>query len=140
MGLFLTTLFLCSSMQGVVVHQGQPISDATVIREVRWSWTSERYTDTVTTGPDGRFAFPEIKEDAFWPTVFPHEPYVDQVLTIVWQGKRYPGYFNDKRNYRAGGEFNLNTLAFSCDLNDPLITHSVNASGDYPGICKLVQP
>jgi hypothetical protein len=140
MGLFLTTLFLCSSMQGVVVHQGQPISDATVIREVRWSWGKESYHDVVQTDQEGRFAFKEITHDAFWAPWVPHEPIVRQTITIEWQGKRYPAYFHDKGNYDAGGEFGQERLHFRCDLSESLRNHTAGEFREYSGICTLVTP
>jgi hypothetical protein len=138
MGFLSTILFLCSPMEGVVLMHGQPVAEASITRKVRWTWSDESTTETVTTGQDGRFAFEGISESAFWASWFPHEPVVEQTMSVEWQGKKFPVYYFSKRNYREGGEFDRARIVFRCELSETPSHRKISEFIGYSGVCTLV--
>jgi hypothetical protein len=77
-------------------------------------------TDRTTTDPAGRFSFPEIAVRTFLATVLPHEPMVEQTVTIRYRGREYLAWEHVRRSYEPTDELGGMALDFTCDLGHDL--------------------
>lgn len=146
---------LFSPLSGVVLSQGKPVVGATVKRYANWRWGKKTYDDTVTTDAQGRFAFAELNGTMLLGSVLPHEPYIEQRITIEHGGKTYIAWEGAKRGYAlndeltymdmtdidnpAGGGGGMKTLAdpgkpivITCSLESPR-----KRMGKLSGICQF---
>lgn len=95
---------LFSPVSGVVLSHGKPVPGATVKRHAHWRWGNKTYDDAVTTDASGRFAFAELNGTMLLGSVLPHEPYVDQRITIEHGGQSYIAWEAAKRGYERNDE------------------------------------
>ena len=129
---FMKKKCLFSEVSGVVFSAGKPIGGAEVERYYKWLGPDKAARETVTTDAQGRFSFQAAYDSALLATVFPHNPSIQQEISIRYQGKAYEGYLLLKNNYDSNGELKGKALKLTCDLeNEPDRT-----SGFY-GICTL---
>ena len=145
---------LFSPVSGVVLSQGKPVAGAVLKRQAQWRWGNKTYDDTVTTDAQGRFSFAELNGTMLLGSVLPHEPYVEQSITIEHDGKSYIAWRTVKRGYSRNDELSyldrtnidnpaggggMRTLA---DPSKPIVvTCSLEAPrekmGDISGICRF---
>lgn len=145
---------LFSPVSGVVLSQGKPVAGAVLKRQAQWRWGNKTYDDTVTTDAQGRFSFAELNGTMLLGSVLPHEPYVEQSITIEHDGKSYIAWRTVKRGYSRNDELSyldrtnidnpaggggMKTLA---DPSKPIVvTCSLEAPrekmGDISGICRF---
>lgn len=80
-------VILFSPLSGVVLSQGKPVAGATIKRHAHWRWGNKTYDDTATTDAQGRFSFAVLNGTMLLGSVLPHEPYIEQSITIEQGGQ-----------------------------------------------------
>lgn len=133
---------LFSPVKGKVVSKGQPVSGAVIERSYDWAWGNKKGTDQTTTDQNGEFSFPAIHGTMILGQVAPHEPYIDQLITIKHEGRTYQAWATDKRNYEEFGELagllGQKPIELFCDLNVDPKNHDFRLKGQYGGLAELV--
>lgn len=109
-------MVLFSAVEGRVLENGKPVAGAKVQRSWRWSWKSENGADHAVTAADGRFALPAVVRSSLLGSLLPHEPLIDQIITIEMAGKTYQAWAHFKRNYDDNGEHQGKPLRITCRL------------------------
>ncbi len=109
-------MVLFSAIQGRVLDNGKPVAGAQIERTWRWSWKSEDGADRTTSAADGSFALPAVVRSSILGSLLPHEPLVDQIITIQHGGKAYKAWAHFKRNYDDNGEHKGRPLRITCRL------------------------
>lgn len=113
MGMFdFTKVCLFSEVDGIVTISGQPIRGAEVIRTAQFR--GETFRDETTTDEHGRYRFPAKFVRSLY-KIAPIEPYIEQKIVIVREGKEYVAWEGDKRNYDINGEIKK-PISLTCDL------------------------
>lgn len=125
-------MVLFSAIEGRVLDNGRPVAGAQIERSWRWSWKSEDGADRTTTAADGRFALPAVVRSSFLGSLLPHEPLVDQIITIVQGGKSYKAWAHFKRSYDDNSENKGRPLRITCRLESEPARRA-----DVFGICEL---
>lgn len=126
------TLYLFSSVQGVVLDKGKPVPGAEVERIYNWGWKDLTGQEKIVTGPDGSFHFDPVVESSFWASILPHEPVVTQKILIRHGGVEYKAWMFTRHNYEENGELNGKPVRLTCDLGS-----EPSAKGDIFGICAI---
>ncbi|WP_414676030.1 DUF6795 domain-containing protein [Limnobacter sp.] len=77
----------CSPIEGLIHWQGKPLANVVVTRELySGGFEGGKYSDTSTTGSDGRFKFEVVQERRFLrPDLLSANPYVGQVLFVSFE-------------------------------------------------------
>lgn len=87
----------------------------------------------------GRFRFPEVTVRNVLAGLIPHQPLVEQTITIRQGGREYLAWEHARNSYLPTDELGGIALDFTCDLgNDPgyqLVNHREKLG--YAGICRL---
>ena len=109
-------VILFSPVSGIVLSHGKPVAGAVLKRHVFWRWGNKAYDDETTTDAAGRFAFPERSATMLLGSVLPHEPYIDQRITIEYDGKTYVAWQSAKRGYALNDELIYMDMT---DLDNP---------------------
>jgi hypothetical protein len=97
---------LFSALSGKLLFNGKPVVGATLERETKWRWGKETVKDAATTAADGAFSFPAVKRKMLLGSLLPHEPVIEQTITVSYGGKSYMLWATDKRDYESNGELN----------------------------------
>ena len=118
---------LFSPVSGIVLSNGKPVSGAVLKRHVFWRWGNKAYDDETTTDAAGRFAFPERSATMLLGSVLPHEPYIDQRITIEHGGTTYVAWQSAKRGYALNDELIYMDMT---DLDNPSGGGSMKTVGD----------
>jgi hypothetical protein len=95
---------LFSALSGKLSDKGKPVAGATLERETKWRWGKETIKDTATTTADGAFSFPAVKRKMLLGSLLPHEPVIEQTISVSYGGKSYMLWATDKRDYENNGE------------------------------------
>ncbi len=114
---------LFSPVDGQVFLENKPITGLTVTRtsHSHWydgtdgatstkEWTPRFFTETTTTDADGKFHFDERTPSLGMSRLFgwlPHEPFIDQSITLRHDGNEYILFRGTKRNYDTNGELQI---------------------------------
>jgi hypothetical protein len=120
-----------SEVQGVVLHNNQPVMGAVVEREFKWTWKGETGKDQTTTGSKGEFRLPAIYRSSMG-SFLPHEPIVRQTILIQHGGQTFKAWMLDKSNYDENGELQGKPIRLLCRLET-----EPKRSGEVFGICDL---
>ncbi|MBX7259920.1 MAG: hypothetical protein K1Y02_26435 [Candidatus Hydrogenedentes bacterium] len=133
------TLTLFSEVEGVILQGGKPIPGVEVERRYVWHWKDQKGEDRAITGQDGRFRFPAITGSSFLGSLIPHEPVVQQSITLRHGGGELLLWKFTKHNYDATGEIPGRPLRMRCDVGDKPAYHLVDEKLKlgYSGICTL---
>jgi len=76
------------------------------------------YSDTATTGSDGRFQFGVVQERRlFRPDLLSANPNVRQLLALNYEGERYVIWGFQKQDFLLGSESTDGNLIIDCDLS-----------------------
>ena len=124
-------MVLWSAMKGRVLMNGQPAAGAVLVRNYSWHWKNEKGSDQTVTDAAGEFSFPAIEGRA-WLGFLPHEPVIEQVMTIEYQGKSYDAWAYFKRDYNHNDENKGQPIKVTCRLEKPRALH-----GGVSGLCEF---
>jgi len=127
-------MVLWSGMKGRVVLNGEPAAGAVLVRNYEWHWKDEKASDRTTANANGEFSFPPIVGRSLLGGILPHEPVIDQAMTIEYKGKTYRAWNHFKHNYDENTE-NPNRgqpINLTCRLDAERSAH-----GDVAGICDF---
>ena len=109
-------MVLFSAVQGRVLDNGKAVAGAQIERAWRWSWKSEDGADRTSTAADGSFALPAVVRSSFFGSLLPHQPQIDQTITIKHGGKAYKAWSHFKGDYDHNGELDGRPLRLTCRL------------------------
>jgi len=128
----LAKVVLWSPMRGRVLLNGVPAAGAVLVRKYFWHWPDQPGTDSTIADANGEFAFPTISGRMLLGKILPHEPMIEQSMTIQYQGAvhRAWGYFS--HSYGLNGENGGHPIVVTCHLEAERAPH-----GDVMGICEF---
>ncbi len=124
-------LCVFSAVSGVVIDRGQPVNGAKVVRRFRWHWRDEDVRDEAITDKDGRFQFPALYRTSVLAALLPHEPVIEQLITISHDSKEYMAWSVGKRDYDEDTESDGKPANITCRLENERTHH-----GRIYGICE----
>lgn len=123
---------LFSEVSGVVLADGQAVAGAVLNRTWFWHWKDQRGADATVTGPDGRFQFPAVQGRSISASLLPHEPVIEQRITIDVNGQTYKAWVHIRGSYLPNKEVGGRPLRLVCRLDTAPRAHD-----GYYGICEL---
>lgn len=121
-----------SGVQGVVTLNGTPVEGATVLRNYLWEGPDKSVDDNASTDAMGRFSFDARFDGTFLSSIFPHNPSINQRITITYERKQYKAWVYHKNNYDLNGELGGKPLVLKCELS-----HEASQKDGYYGLCEL---
>jgi len=131
-GTAMAEMVLWSAMKGRVVLNGQPAAGAVLTRKYHWHWGDKKSSDQATANAAGEFSFPAIEGRSMLAGVLPHQPVIEQVMKIDYQGKTYNAWAFFKYSYKANSENNGQPINVTCRLEAEMSVH-----GDITSICEF---
>ena len=131
-GTAMAKMVMWSEMKGRVLMNGRPASGAVLTRNFFWQWKSEKGSDQATANAAGEFSFPTIERSSFVGGLLPHEPVVEQTMTIQFEGKSYKAWGLFKHSYELNAENNGRPIDVTCRLEAERTMH-----GEVNGICEF---
>ena len=132
---FLGKLCMFSSVEGIVLQNGEPVAEAVVTREYEWQDTKK--SDQTVTDASGKFSFKPRFEYSLLSVIIPHNPVVLQDITIGVNGDSFEAWSFQKGNYKLDGELQGKKLKMTCELSSEPDLHELSALIRYYGLCKL---
>lgn len=130
-GMAMAKMVLWSAMKGRVLLNGQPAAGAVLVRNYNWHWKNEKGADKTVANAEGEFSFPAIEGRALL-GFLPHEPVIEQVMAIEYQGKSYDAWAHFKRDYNHNDETHGRPINVVCRLEAGLAAH-----GNITSICEF---
>ncbi|HEX7690446.1 MAG TPA: DUF6795 domain-containing protein [Burkholderiaceae bacterium] len=121
-----------SAMKGRVLMNGQPVVGAVLTREYFWHWPNQKGSDRAKTNAAGEFSFPAIERRMILGMVLPHEPVIEQEMTIEHNGSSYQAWAHFKRDYEPNDENNGHPIDVTCRLGEERARH-----GLVMGLCEF---
>jgi len=96
-----------------------PLANVVATRELEsGGFEGGKYSDTATTGSDGRFKFGVVEERRlFRPDLLSANPHVNQLLTVHFDGQKYLIWTFMKHDFQLGTEAVNGNLRLDCDLS-----------------------
>ena len=131
-GTAMAKMVLWSAMKGRVLMDGQPAAGAVLVRRYHWHWKDEKGSDRTTTNANGEFALPAIEGSSLLGGLLPHEPVIEQVMVIEYQGKSYDAWAYFKGSYKDNAENAGKPIDVTCRLEAPRAKH-----GQVSGLCEF---
>lgn len=125
-------MVIWSAMKGRVLMNGQPAAGAVLVRRYSWHWKNEKGSDQTVANAAGEFSFPPIERSSFLGSILPHEPVIEQDITIEYQGKSYDAWAYYKRDYNHNDENNGRPIDVTCRLDEKRALH-----GGVTGLCEF---
>ncbi len=109
----------CSPIEGFIHWKGKPLANVVATRELQsGGFEGGKYSDTATTGSDGRFQFGVVQERRlFRPDLLSANPNVRQLLALNYEGERYVIWGFQKQDFLLGSESTDGNLIIDCDLS-----------------------
>jgi hypothetical protein len=123
-----------SAMKGRVLMDGQPVVGAVLTREYHWHWPDQKGSDVAKTNAAGEFAFPAIERRMILGSLLPHEPVIEQQMTVEYEGKSYQAWAYFKRDYEPNDENDGRPIDVTCHLGAERARH-----GHVMGLCEFNQ-
>jgi hypothetical protein len=125
-------MVIFSAVQGKVLLNGNAVKGAEIVRRYKWTWKREEAEDRTLTDEAGKFSMPSIERSSLLGSLLPHEPVIEQTITIRHQGRDYNAWMLDKRDYDLNGELQGKPIVMTCHLEAEPARH-----GKVFGICEL---
>ena len=125
-------MVLWSAMKGRVLMNGRPAAGAVLVRNYSWHWKNEKGSDRTTADTNGDFTFPAIEGSSLLGGLQPHQPVVEQVMKIEYQGKTYDAWAFFKYSYENNSETKGAPIDVTCRLEAELAVH-----GEVTTICDF---
>jgi len=125
-------MVLWSAMKGRVSMNGQPAAGAVLVRRYSWHWTNEKGSDRTTANAIGEFSFPAIEGRSLLGGLLPHEPVIEQVMVIEYEGRSYDAWAHFKHGYRHNDENGGKPIDVNCRLEADLARR-----GDVTTLCDF---
>jgi hypothetical protein len=113
-----STLCLFSSVSGRVVRGGAPVPNLQLKRKVEWAWGEKTVADTATTNENGDFTFPAIFEKSKSAGILPHEPCLQQTITVEQDSAEVMVWSYFHGSYIENSELEGRPLKLLVDLNE----------------------
>jgi hypothetical protein len=109
----------CSPIEGFVHWQGKPLANVVATRELEsGGFEGGKYSDTATTGGDGKFKFAVVEERRlFRPDLLSANPAISQLVWLLHDGQRYAIWAYRKHDFVNKSESAEGVLKFDCDLS-----------------------
>ena len=123
---------LWSPMRGRVLINDKPAAGAVLAREFNWHWGNKQGGDRVVADTMGQFAFPAIFGRMLLGQVLPHEPVIEQVMTIEHAGESYGAWYHFNRDYVLDAENDGKPIVVTCRLDAESAAH-----GRVMGLCEF---
>ena len=128
----MANMVLFSAIQGRVLDNGKAVAGAQIDRSWKWGWNDQAGADRTSTAADGSFALPAVVRSSWLGSLLPHEPFIDQDITIQHGGKVYMVWAYSKRSYKDNSENEGRPLRVTCRLESKPARHS-----KVFGICEF---
>jgi hypothetical protein len=126
-------LVLFSEVHGTVLKDGKPVAGAELVQRAVWSANDdENPQQRTTTDATGAFRFAPIERAAWLQRLMLGQPWVNQEITIRYQGVEYPAWTFGKGDYDPGTELDGRPLKLVCDLAD-----KPEIEGKHYGVCRV---
>ena len=93
---------LVSPLSGTLVADGKPVEGAKVTRRYHSHWYNKHVEDVVRTDAKGYFEFNDVWKRA--PVNVPHQPVIEQVVVVEYNGTKHTVMNLTKLNYERFGE------------------------------------
>ena len=119
-------------MKGRVVLNDQPAAGAVLTRKYHWHWGDKKSSDQATANAAGEFTFAAIEGQSMLASIVPHQPVIEQVMKIVYQGKTYDAWASFKYSYKDDAENNGQPINVTCRLEAQLSAH-----GGVTSLCEF---
>lgn len=110
-------MVIWSAMKGRVLLNGKPAAGAVLKRDFNWGWKDENGSDQTTADAAGEFSFPAIERSSFLGSILPHEPIIQQEMTITYKGVSYDAWAYFKRDYDPNSEGGGRPINVTCRLD-----------------------
>ncbi len=135
--LFSPVLKLFSEVTGVVLKDGVPVEGAQIEQRYHWHWNDTKGNVTTISSKDGSFRFEPIKAQSWLARLFPHEPVIQQEITITVGNQKYRAYKYSSHSYQE--EFPGRSLRLRCDISHSESNNLVDEKRKltYNGICTI---
>ena len=91
-------------MEGRVLKNGLPAGGAVLVRKCHWHWVDKKITDRAVADADGAFSFPPLIGRMLLGKILPHEPVVEQYMSVDYLGESLGVWGLFKHNYDMFGE------------------------------------
>lgn len=122
------------NITGIVTINGEPVPGAKVIFNANSHWFGRWDEQTIITDEKGFFVIPEWTK--FTSVVLPHQPVIEQVLTIEYKNHKYDGWQYTRMIYSdlgdpADGSF------LKCDLAAPVTNYRIDNDISIEGVCII---
>jgi len=131
-GTAMAKMVMWSAMKGRVLMNGKPAEGAVLKRDFFWHWKSENGSDQTRANAAGEFTFPAIERSSFMGSLLPHEPVVEQSMTIEYSGKTYKAWGLFKHSYDNNAENRGRPIDVTCRLEAERTMH-----GEVMGLCEF---
>ena len=115
----MSRVVLWSPMSGRVLMNGRPAAGAVLQREWFWHWKDRRARDTAIADADGAFSFPLPAGRSLAGALLPHEPVIEQVMDVQWQGESYRVWSRFSHSYTLNAENAGRPVVVTCRLDAP---------------------
>ncbi|AMX01398.1 DUF6795 domain-containing protein [Microbulbifer thermotolerans] len=112
-----------SNISGVILKDGQPVSNATVTRTTSYQ---KKKTDKTTTNEEGYFEMPALFERSVM-SLLPQEFVVGQLIVVTVNGEDHTIWDGVKRKKEENSEARGKPLIVTCDISDEL--HVIEVDG-----------
>ncbi len=142
-------MYLFSEVSGVVTMNGKVVENAIIKQSVKVAWNSKLIQQETKSRKDGIFSFPMITMHDALAQILPHEPEIDQKITIQYQGVSYKAWSYFKYDYYDRSELGgLPDINIICELTTkpdnfiysgpvPKEIYYSNTSNSAHGICRF---
>jgi len=109
----------CSPIEGFIHWKGRPLANMVATRELEsGGFEGGKYSDTATTGSDGRFQFGVVEERRlFRPDLLSANPMISQLVWLLHDGRRYAIWSYSKHDFNERSEAKEGVIRLECDLS-----------------------